>query len=402
MSPIVLHIDDDSLTHSVVELALGHNFQFTTAKNGEEGIRAALQHMPDIILLDIDLPGQNGYEVCDALKQNSITKDIPVVFCSSRDELRDRLQGFEMGGADYILKPFDPDELRHKLILLIDNYKRQQALEEEVNEARQTALTAMSSSSEIGQAVQFVEKSYIADNYESLAMSLLEFTNGLGLSCACLVVTDGIEHWFSPNKSTCPLETQVMTLLRNKPRFHDFGCRTQVNYANISLLVKNMPLDDMERYGRIKDLLPLVMGAADARITSMLTEIAVKKQTEDLNKSFVSVQQTFGELSNNLRNNNVESAVVMRSLLNAIAINIPRMGLEEEQENYILNSIEETIKKVIEINDSGDNINSAFDMVLAHLQSLVDQQKQMHETVSHVVEQPVEEFVDDALAVELF
>ncbi len=70
--------------------------------------------------------------------------------------------------------------------------------------------------------------------------------------------------------SVPPSENQLVSMLHNEKRFYDFGCRTQINYPNLSVLIKNMPIDDMERYGRIKDILPAMIGTVNNRIISLL------------------------------------------------------------------------------------------------------------------------------------
>jgi putative two-component system response regulator len=71
----------------------------------------ALREMPDLILLDVTMPGYNGFDVCRQLKQHDHLRDIPVIFLSGRDASQDKLEGFHAGGVDYITKPFNPDEV---------------------------------------------------------------------------------------------------------------------------------------------------------------------------------------------------------------------------------------------------------------------------------------------------
>ena len=107
----VLIIDDDIVVRKSLAKSLSIHYQILSAVNGEQGIEMVAQEQPDIVLLDVEMPGMNGYEVCDKLKHNSSTQDIPVIFLSSRSNLRERMLGYEMGGTDYIVKPCDTEEL---------------------------------------------------------------------------------------------------------------------------------------------------------------------------------------------------------------------------------------------------------------------------------------------------
>ncbi|MEH1768702.1 GGDEF domain-containing response regulator [Nostoc sp.] len=79
--------------------------------NGRMALQAAYRHPPDLILLDINMPEMNGYEICQQLKASKITNHIPIIFISALDQINDKLQAFELGGQDYITKPFQELEV---------------------------------------------------------------------------------------------------------------------------------------------------------------------------------------------------------------------------------------------------------------------------------------------------
>ena len=108
----VLIIDDDRFTQNVLHKSLYQHYEVRTADDGTTGIRLANQWHPNVILLDVEMPGKNGYEVCDELKQDDNTQDIPVLFLSSHSSIRERMLGFEVGGDDYLEKPCSQEILR--------------------------------------------------------------------------------------------------------------------------------------------------------------------------------------------------------------------------------------------------------------------------------------------------
>jgi len=87
------------------------NYQIALAQNGKEGLQLATKIMPDLILLDIMMPELDGYEVCNRLKKDAHTRDIPVIFLTAKTSNDDILKGFRVGGVDYITKPFNKEEL---------------------------------------------------------------------------------------------------------------------------------------------------------------------------------------------------------------------------------------------------------------------------------------------------
>ena len=103
----VLVIDDAMFVRMVMEKNLteyGHNV--ICASNGMEGIEMAQEEQPDIILMDINMPIMNGYEATEKLKQDEITKDIPIIMVTTQSRSKDVIEAYNLGVADYIAKPF--------------------------------------------------------------------------------------------------------------------------------------------------------------------------------------------------------------------------------------------------------------------------------------------------------
>lgn len=110
--PKVLVIDDYKIIISLIEKLLGKEFEVFSAMNGKEGIKIAEELLPDLILLDIDMPDLSGFDVIKILKEKNSTKDIPVIFLTGRNKAEDIIKGLELGGVDYINKPFNFKELK--------------------------------------------------------------------------------------------------------------------------------------------------------------------------------------------------------------------------------------------------------------------------------------------------
>ncbi len=108
----ILIVDDSRLVAHVAKTMLtkqGH--EVTLAQDGKAGLDAAKSGQPDIILLDLIMPAMNGYEVCEHLKEEESTKEIPIIMVTSKAETADKVKGLGMGALDYVTKPFDEGEL---------------------------------------------------------------------------------------------------------------------------------------------------------------------------------------------------------------------------------------------------------------------------------------------------
>ncbi|MDA8417601.1 MAG: response regulator [Desulfobacteraceae bacterium] len=104
--PKILIVDDHPATRRLLEEVLGQEYAVVLARTGEEAL-SRLKACPDIdlVLLDVVMPGINGYQVCQAIRQDAATRDLPVVFLTVLDEAHDEARGFEAGVTDYIVKP---------------------------------------------------------------------------------------------------------------------------------------------------------------------------------------------------------------------------------------------------------------------------------------------------------
>ena len=113
--PVVLAVDDTPENLDVVKGILAPNYTVKAAINGQMALKIVEKQPPDLILLDIMMPGMSGYEVCEALKSNPDTSGIPVIFLTAMDQTTDESKGFDLGAADYITKPVNPPILESRV-----------------------------------------------------------------------------------------------------------------------------------------------------------------------------------------------------------------------------------------------------------------------------------------------
>lgn len=139
--PVVLVVDDDPDLRMLADMQLGEGFDVIQASNGEECVEKALAETPDVILLDMMMPGMNGAEVLTALSEEATTKDIPVIFLSALGTTEDKVRGLEGGAVDYIAKPAEPKELVARVGAAARTRARQEQL---LTTATSDALTRLS------------------------------------------------------------------------------------------------------------------------------------------------------------------------------------------------------------------------------------------------------------------
>ncbi|MGL5508511.1 MAG: response regulator [Microcoleaceae cyanobacterium] len=104
---------DDQLSHRemISDLLKGSGLKVMLAADGADALSQVEAHCPDLVILDIVMPGINGYEVCRRIRSNPVTQKLPIIFCSIKNEEFDRYWGIRQGANAYISKPFQPREL---------------------------------------------------------------------------------------------------------------------------------------------------------------------------------------------------------------------------------------------------------------------------------------------------
>lgn len=132
---IIMIIDDslDSL-RLLSEILLIQGFQVRQALSGHAALPVIKQQHPDLIILDIRMPEMDGFEVCRELKNDAETSDIPVIFISNLDQVTDKIQAFEVGGQDYITKPFEVTEVLARVKRHLELNRLKQSLEDMVQQ----------------------------------------------------------------------------------------------------------------------------------------------------------------------------------------------------------------------------------------------------------------------------
>jgi twitching motility two-component system response regulator PilH len=115
----ILVVDDSPTERHVLSELLGQNgYQVITAENGDEGVEKARKQLPDLILMDVVMPGMNGYQATRTLTRDETTRNIPVIVCTSKGQETDRIWGLRQGAIDYLIKPVAAKELLAKIAAL--------------------------------------------------------------------------------------------------------------------------------------------------------------------------------------------------------------------------------------------------------------------------------------------
>ncbi|MDE2439936.1 MAG: response regulator [Betaproteobacteria bacterium] len=367
----VFVVDDDQLILDVLAANLDGICQLQTFTSAEACLNAISGGGPDLFLLDVTMPVMDGLALCRRLKGDWETQDVPVVFVSSCDDPETRLLCYEAGGDDFIQKPFEPAELLSKVNVAGRILADKKALREQAGYAQRTAMTAMVSMGELGVVLQFLSHSFACNSIEELAASLLDAMRQYDLQSALQMRLDGEDLTLSHNGRNLPLEVSVLNHVRDSGRIFQFKSRCVFNYGGVSLLINNMPLDDPERCGRIRDNVALLAEGADARLRAIATEMHDRQRRAGIERALPRLYSTLDGVQNNYRRNCFELTQVMIDFQEALTKAFIHLGLMDRQEEMISSMANEFMMRVVGTQDASLEIVGKLEALADDLKVLL-------------------------------
>jgi len=121
---LMLIVEDNADVRNYIKGNLKEDYRILEAVNGEDGLHQAINHIPDLIISDVMMPKMDGFEMCDKIKNDERTSHIPVIMLTAKATSQDKIDGYKTGADDYIMKPFEPDELKARIKNLVEQRKR--------------------------------------------------------------------------------------------------------------------------------------------------------------------------------------------------------------------------------------------------------------------------------------
>lgn len=123
--PSVFIVDDDpGLIEAVAAILSGEGYRVAGASDSRSALLSVLANPPDLLVLDVNMPELNGWELCDIVRRQTTTRNVPVLFLTGRTEVRDQITALQVGGSDHLKKPFRAEELRGKVRALTEGARR--------------------------------------------------------------------------------------------------------------------------------------------------------------------------------------------------------------------------------------------------------------------------------------
>lgn len=373
MSYSILLIDDDEVNHDIAKTMLGETHEYFSAYNGEEALALFNERKYDAILLDVVMPGMNGYEVCKAIRNAPSNSQTPVLFVSSKDDVEDKLEGFKAGGDDYITKPFDVEELSFRIERLVKYSSEIDTLKVSCEVAEEVTMTAITSCSELGLCLEFIENSYQCNTLSDLSTAILTTCQNLHLHASVQLGLLGEFRDFSNCGAINPLESELLKKGRDSKTVINIEKRSFFNSAYCSLLIKNMPIDDEEKYGRFNDILALVVRGADARLKSLETNIkAIQAKNKGLRELSQVASKDLEDIELVFKNYNSACQELVERLIFDVEDSMMSFGVSDAQEQTLRETLDSAKDDLQQIQEHSEDMSATFNDFFIKLDKLID------------------------------
>jgi CheY-like chemotaxis protein len=345
--PLVLIVDDDLFMQDFLHDALEDTCKIITADSGKAGYEQAQAHHPALIIADIQMPEMDGFELCRNLKDDFDLCDIPVLFLSALDRIEDRLQGFEVGGEDFLAKPINPKVLEAKVSHALRRIEERQQLKSQSQYATNTAMLAMTSMSETGVLLEGLKRFNYCKTPLELAQAVI---HGQALfdvnSIVQLQLPNGEQLLIGRDGPGSELEAAVINHMATMDRITQFKTRMSISYPLVRTLITNMPIEDPERCGRLRDHLAMLIEAAEVRLEAINTSSQSQHRGTAIEETIKSLTTTMANIDDLQRTGRASASIILSNVMMRVEEALVGLQLTERQEASLMTIIHDGLEDV--------------------------------------------------------
>lgn len=275
---VVYSVDDAEPDRVLLSAAFGDHYRFTAFPSAEAFLAGLGDGHPDLVLLDVGLPGMDGYALCRLLKARPSLAEVPVIFLSGHDDLESRLAGYRAGGEDFVVKPYNVEELRQKVALALAQRARHESLAWRADESQMRADTTQSYLDDCRRTLSLLRDLNRAADITAIGDQLLAHLNALRLDAAFEMRLPNARLRLSTRGASSPLTGSILRDLALGAAFGD-DSRTAFNYPRVTVLVRNMPAEGSLLFAHLRDLLAATAAGVDTRLLALLAEPPLRPET---------------------------------------------------------------------------------------------------------------------------
>ena len=356
----VFVVDDDAFVLEAMRGILEPDCTVQTFDSADACRPALEADKPDMMLLDVRMPGTDGYTFCREIKDDYALRNIPITFISAQDTIEARLQGYDAGGEDFIVKPFEVEEVRRKVRVAQQIAANKLVLKSQIDDAEMLSSLVMANMDEYAVLVQFVRQLIGFETEREIAEGALDMLRRYRLEGVTQTRISQRTLTLSAQGADLPLETSVVDHVRTMGRIFEFQSRSVHNFDRLTLMINNMPLTDPELCGRLRDHLCIAAECAEARLKAIeaeeanrRTEAGIREAVERIAASTGAARETY------LRDRSASTELVTRLELDVMHI-FAHMEMSQAEERALTNVISTFSRNMLQLIENGEETHQAM------------------------------------------
>lgn len=374
----VFAVDDDPFVLEVIRGCLGKDYVVETFESVDACRQRLETEKPDMFLLDVRMPGTDGYAFCQQIKGDAGLSRIPVVFVSSHDTIDARLKGYDAGGEDFVVKPFESDELLRKIRVAQQLAEQVKNIEEEktrlsrqLEDSELLSSLVMANMDEYAILMRFIRELLSHESEEQVAVGVLEMLQRYHLDGVVQAHVSGRTLTLGAKGANLPLEISVINHVRTMERIFEFRSRSAYNYEKLTIMVNNMPIHDPDTCGRLRDHLCIAAECADDKLRAIEVVEANQRSQFGVEAALIRVRALTDQVRQaSMKDRTIGSDIIFR-MEQGVSKAFVTLGLSEDQELYLGKLINGFVTELAGLLDRGETINQALDDIAGRLAELM-------------------------------
>jgi CheY-like chemotaxis protein len=368
-------VDDDDFAIKLLEFAFAQTCQlesFATAAACLARLQQGACAVPDLFLLDVGMPDMDGFVLCREIRTMPGLENAQVIFISGLDDIGSRLQGYDAGGIDYVVKPYNSDELKQKVRAARQRGVERLSLNERLQESTQMNILVLSNMDEYGALIAFLCSLNDCINPRAVLDSLFDLLGAYGLQCAIQIRLPGFATTRSKNGENIPLEMEVIKHVRDMDRIFEFKMRVVYNFAHLTILVNNFPHHDAARCGRLRDHIAIAAESASAKLQALLTKAEHTQAKGTATELLSALQSTVRNFDKKYVQARSSGSMLTQDLLDELTAAFASLGMSEIQETRIQNIVQAKAFGLAEIYDFSSETQETLNDIAKRLACILN------------------------------
>ena len=369
---VIFVIDDAEHARFMLDTALKGSYILELFSSAEACLERLCVVTPDLFLIDVGLPGIDGYELCRQIRARDGLVNAPVIFISSCDDLESSFKGYDAGGIDFIVKPYKMATLHQKIEVARRAMRDKKLLNAAYTASKKKMALTLSNLDEYGALMQFLRVLSSAADYRQVIDAGFGLFDAYQLQGVIQVRLPEIILAVSASGENFPSEVAVLKHVSQMKRIVEFDTCSAYNFACITILINNMPVHDSTLCTRLRDYFAIGAEAANARLQALQTTTENLQTRAEIRKIIIALGETIRSDGARYEQDQQHGLAVASAMLaNAVAA-CGNLGMTKVQEHAFHHIMRSGIDELIAIYDTADDSLHRFSRLTSQLSAILE------------------------------